>query len=124
MSMFILGLVALSGAVQTVVATDEPACLRAAHSVAQTASAAGLAQVSCVEAVRQHDGKLAWTGKPVRIVWRHPHAVMATPPAGPQCGAFAALADPRGCMPYEQQRIDIERERLSQTYRLDIRVEP
>lgn len=32
----------------------------------------------------------------------------------------AAVADPLGCMPYEQQRIDIEREPL----RLDIRVEP
>ena len=103
MSMFVLGLIAMSGAVQTAVAPDESACLRPAHSVALTAPAAGLAQVSCVEAVRLHDGKLAWTGKPMWIVWQHPKQSRAGV-AGPQCDAFTVLADPQGCKPYEQQR--------------------
>lgn len=116
MSMFILGLVAMSGAAQTVVAPDESACLRAAHSVALTVPAAGLAPVSCVEATRGSDGRFALTGKPMSIVWQRPHAGAA----GPQSDAFAFLADPQGRKPYEQQRIDIARQPL----RADIWVTP
>lgn len=104
MSTFIPGLVALSGAVQTVIAHDERACLRAARSITQTA---GLAQVSCVEVTRGSDGRFALTGKPVLIVWQRAQA--PTPTGGSQ-----------GCKSYEQQRIDNAREPM----RLDIRVLP
>lgn len=116
MSMSILAVVALSGAMRTVVAADEQACLRAARSIAQTAPAAGLAQVSCTEVTRGRDGRFTLTGKPMSIVWQRPHAGAA----GPQGDAFAALADPQECQPYEQQSIDIARQPL----RLDIWVEP
>ncbi|MFY2839318.1 hypothetical protein ACOTJR_27975 [Achromobacter xylosoxidans] len=118
---YILGVMTLAGALQTAPAADEAACLRAARAVAQTAYAAGVSQIACIEvAQRQGNSWPVWTGRPVQIVWQRPHAV-AVQPTGPQCDAFAALADPQRCQPYEQQRIDIERTRV---HRLQIEVLP